>query len=110
VRHNIEIHFEKDYPTLSTWNKTTYNPHIADIHECIWKRALYNLATNSERAKRSGKRPGSTNEDLIANTKIEIQFAEKWTIEAMKDEKKIINLSRKMAGTKGGGGNAQFFA
>ena len=92
-RFNIRMWFVKDYPSLATWNATTYPPHIPEIHDCIWHRALSILATNTEKQRRQAE----GNSPVIA-TQIEVMFAQHWLQQTMQDEARIIALSRNMLG------------
>ena len=55
MRYNVEVKIEKSYPDISTFKSgtnKTYPPHPTEIHDFIWHRALANLATQSEKARR----------------------------------------------------------
>lgn len=94
-RYNIRIFFEKSYPDMTVWDSdTTYPPHPAEVHDCIWRRALSLLTTNAEKQRRESK-DGSR---LMGQ--IEVMYAQHWKMEAIKDERFITSLSRKMLGTK----------
>lgn len=97
-RHNIRVFFEKSYPDISKWEATAYPPHIPEIHDCIWRRALSILATNSERARRESK-PSDTQAGRLMG-QIEVLYAQHWKTEAAKDERLIMAISRKMLGLK----------
>ena len=93
--YSISISYEKSYPDLGTgdsWDDSHYPPHIPEIHDYIWHRALSNLASNTEKARRKTKDGGD-------NTIMEVQQAELWIHKALAEEGKIISLSRKMIGS-----------
>jgi hypothetical protein len=93
-RYNIAVHIEKTYPDLATWTTGAYPPHPPEIHDCVWRRALANLATNAERQQRQAK----SGERL--NTSVEILYAQFWQQEALKDEKFIKDFSRNLIGAQ----------
>lgn len=91
-RYNIQLYIEKTYPDLATWDGTIYPPHPPEVHDCIWRRALSNLATNAEKQRREskgGERIGQA---------IEVLYSQFWQRKAMEDEKFIKRLSRSMIG------------
>lgn len=91
-RYNIDIHIEKGYPDLATWNTATYSPHPPEIHDCIWHRALANLATNAEKQRReTAERIGQH---------IEVLYAQHWKQQALDDEKFIKDFSRNLLGAQ----------
>ena len=94
-KYNIRIFIEKTYPDMSVWDKLTYPPCPAKIHDFIWHRALANLATHAEKQRRrSAGREGTTGD----NTKIEILNANYWMDRKIEDEIQILNISRVMSG------------
>lgn len=96
-KYNIRIYFEKDYPNINTWDVSTYPPHIPEIHDFIWHRALANLVTVAERQRREYK-PEQEGARGYINTQIEVMYAQHWLGKQREEEDKIINLSRKMLG------------
>lgn len=88
---NIAVHIEKEYPDLSDWDGNIYPPHPADVHDCIWHRALADLATNAEKQRRE-----SSEGRLMGQ--IEILYAQMWNQKKIEDEQMIRNLSRNMIG------------
>jgi hypothetical protein len=90
-RYNLDVRFEKGYPDPSDWDESHYPPHIPEVHDYIWHRALFNLVTQTEKQKRSTRDKGD-------NTKIEILNANYWIAKAKEEEWKIIDLSREMIG------------
>jgi hypothetical protein len=91
AKYNVSVHIEKQYPDLSEWAGAVYPPHPEEIHDCIWHRALKNLATNAERQRRE-----STEGRLMGQ--IEVLYAQVWTQKAAEDEAMIKRLSRNMLG------------
>jgi len=94
-RYNVEVKLEKTYPDISVFNSTTYPPHPADIHDYIWHRALSNLATQSEKARRSRVTGQGIATD---NVKLEIVNAQYWIAKAAHDEVAIHAYNRSMLG------------
>jgi len=93
-RYNIGVQFEKSYPDLATFTTAVYPPHPPETHDFIWHRALANLSGNAEKMRRTTKDGGD-------NTKIEIMHAQIWTAKVLEEERKIIDLNRKMLGGSG---------
>ena len=75
-----------------------YPPHPAEVHDAIWHRALFNLSTNAERAKRE-----SSNGTRMMGM-VEVQFAKLWMQKTFEDELMIINLSRSLLGDRASSG------
>jgi len=92
-KHNIQVFYEKEYPTLSVWDANTYPPHIPEVHDAIWHRALSNMVGNAERQRRESK-------DGRLMGQIEVAFAQRWIAQALRDEQMVLSLSRSMTGTK----------
>lgn len=93
-RYNIEVHIERTYPDLGTWDASTYPPHPSEVHDCIWRRALANLATNAEKQRREskgGERIGQA---------IEILYSQFWRQKTLEDEKFIKEFSRNLLGAQ----------
>jgi hypothetical protein len=95
-RHNIRIFFEKEYPDLATWTSAVYPPHPPEVHDAIWHRALANLATNSERARRETASTDKEAGRLMGQ--IEVLYAKMWMQKVVEDEAMIQRLSRQMLG------------
>ena len=94
-RYHVTVKLEKSYPDISEFKNTEYPPHPPEIHDFIWHRALSNLATQSERARRKG----SVKEGGVGdNTKIEIVNAQYWIAKAADDEIKILQFHRSLLG------------
>ncbi|MBE9582154.1 MAG: hypothetical protein IMF18_11105 [Proteobacteria bacterium] len=93
-QYNIEIHIERTYPDLGTWDNSTYPPHPPEIHDCIWRRALANLGTNAE--KQHGKRRGG---ERISHD-IEVLYSQFWSRKALEDERFIKEFSRNLLGAQ----------
>jgi len=91
-RYNIDIHIEKSYPDLSSWTTTKYPSHPPEIHDCIWHRALANLATNAEKQRRETK-------ERIA-PHVEVLYAEFWKQKVLEDDKFIKDFSRNLLGAQ----------
>ena len=97
MRYNIEVKIEKSYPDISTFKSgadATYPPHPVEIHDYIWHRALANLATQSEKARRKGVYKDFTGD----NVKIEIVNAQYWILKAAQDEIAILAYHRSLLG------------
>ncbi len=94
-RYNVEVKLEKTYPDITTFDNSTYPPHPIELHDYIWHRALANLATQTERARRGGVRSDGTAFD---NTKIEIVNAQYWIAKAASDEIDILAYNRSLLG------------
>uniref|UniRef100_A0A6M3XM26 Putative tail tubular protein n=1 Tax=viral metagenome TaxID=1070528 RepID=A0A6M3XM26_9ZZZZ len=95
MRYNVEVKIEKSYPDISTFDKTSYPPHPIEIHDYVWHRALANLATQSERAKRKNiTKDGLTGD----NVRIEIVNANYWIGKAAQDEIAILAYHRSLLG------------
>lgn len=90
-KYNIRVSLEKAYPDLSSWTASVYPPAPAQIHDYIWHRALSNLATQSETARRMAK-------DGADNTKMEIVNANYWIAKAAQEEVEIMEYSRMLSG------------
>lgn len=88
--YNIAIAIEKSYPDIAVWNAATYPPHIPEVHDAIWHRALSNLATNAEKQRRETAER--------TNTGVEVLYAQHWMRKALEDEIMIQGLSRRMLG------------
>lgn len=88
--YNIAIAIEKAYPDINVWNSSTYPPHLPEVHDAIWHRALANLATNAEKQRRE------TAERI--NSGVEVLYAQHWKQKAFEDEIMIQGLSRRMIG------------
>lgn len=97
-RYNIRIFIEKEYPDLSVWTTAVYPPHPPEVHDFIWHRALANLATNSERAKRQTNSTDQEAGRLMGS--IEVLYAQMWRQKAVADEAALIKLSRRMGGNQ----------
>lgn len=97
-RYNIRIFIEKEYPDLSVWTSAVYPPHPPEVHDYIWHRALANLATNSERARRESK--WKEEEAGRFSSSIEVLYAQMWRQKAAADEAALIRLSRRMGGNQ----------
>lgn len=95
-RYNIRLFIEKEYPDLGTWNTTTYPPHPPEVHDAIWHRALANLATNSERARRETASSEKEAGRLMGS--IEVLYARMWQQKVADDELFIQKFSRDMLG------------
>ena len=96
-RYNVGVKFEKSYPDISTFSRTskTYPPHPIEIHDFIWHRALANLATQAERQRRQTL----TRDGLVGdNTKIEIVDANRWLMTKAQDEIAIMNHNNALLG------------
>lgn len=95
-RYNVAVHIEKAYPDLATFDGDTYPPHPPEIHDFIWHRALGNLATHAEKARRrsAGRESGPPGD----NTKIEIVHAEYWLSKMAADEAEILAYNARVAG------------
>jgi len=91
-KYNIRIEFTKEYPDMATWTSTTYPPHIPEIHDKIWHRALSNMAFDAERQRRESK----DGRNLMGM--IEVHNANYWMNKAARDEEIIIELNRRMLG------------
>lgn len=91
--HNIRLFYQKGYPDLDTWTTAAYPPLPADIHDCVWHRALALLATNAEKQRRESK------EGRLMG-KIEVLYAQHWKEQTARDEIRILELNRKMLGTR----------
>lgn len=91
-RYNIDIHIEKSYPDLRTWTAAVYPPGPPEIHDCIWHRALANLATNAEKQRRQNERQITPH--------IEVLYAELWKQKVIEDEKFIKDFSRDLLGAQ----------
>lgn len=99
-RYNINIEIIKAFDDIDTWDTDAYPPHPPDTHDYIWHKALANLATVAERQRRSFAKAG----DIIGdNTRIEVLFAEIWSMRAAEDEVKIVELNRRLLGQRAGG-------
>uniref|UniRef100_A0A6H1ZJN1 Putative tail tubular protein n=2 Tax=viral metagenome TaxID=1070528 RepID=A0A6H1ZJN1_9ZZZZ len=97
MRYNVEVKIEKSYPDISTFktgSAATYPPHPPEIHDYIWHRALANLATQSEKAKRKAVYKDFTGD----NVKIEIVNAQYWLLKAAQDEIAILAYHRSLLG------------
>lgn len=92
-RYNIEIHIEKDYPDLGTWNASTYSPHPPEIHDCIWHRALMNLTTNADKQRREIEGVG-------VNARVEVLYAQFWAQKAAQDKIFIKDFNRRLLGSQ----------
>lgn len=97
-RYNVRIFFEKEYPDLAIWTTAVYPPHPPEVHDYIWHRALANLATNSERARRESK--WKQDEAGRFNPSIEVLYAQMWKQKASADEIALVNFSRRMGGNQ----------
>lgn len=93
--YNVKVFIEKSYPDVTAFDDSTYPPHPIEIHDCIWHRALSNLATQSEKAKRKSIGKEGTQ---IDNTKMEIVSAQYWIAKAASDENQIMAFNRSMLG------------
>lgn len=96
-RFNIKIHIEKDYPDIATFTSAIYPPHPNFIHDFIWRRALAKLAAHAEKTRR---RSAGKEGEMGDNTKMEVLNANYWIREALSDELKILNYSRKLEGNQ----------
>ena len=96
-KYNIQIHFTKDFPNISSWSTNVYPPQPPEIHDYIWHRALANLVSVAERQRREYK-PEMENTRGWVNTQVEVLYAQKWLQQVAADEQRIINLSRSMLG------------
>ena len=86
---------EKTYPDITVFNASTYPPHPIELHDYIWHRALANLATQTEKAKRQSL----TRQGVVGdNTKIEIVSAQYWIAKAAADEIDILAYNRSLLG------------
>lgn len=94
--YNVMIPYEKEVADMSTFNTTTYCFHPAECHSAIWHGALALLVGESKRVKRTS--------DKVIATQLEVLFAQKWTALWLQDKARIINLSRKLMGSRGGMG------
>lgn len=93
-RYQVTVKLEKSYPDISEFESTVYPPHPPEIHDFIWHRALSNLATQSEKARRRS----SVKDGVGDNTKIEILNAQYWIAKAADDEMKILQFHRSLLG------------
>ena len=90
-KYNIGLSIEKTYPDISTWDTSTYPPHIPEIHDFIWHRALSNLSGAVEKIRKEVEK-GAGHLDL------EILHSQIWKRMALEDEIKIQNISRRLLG------------
>jgi hypothetical protein len=98
--HNVILELIKGFDDIETWGTSTYPPHPPETHDYIWHKALANLATNTERQRRTFARAG----DIVGdNTRIEVLYAQMWEQRAMEDEIKVVELSRRLLGQQKGG-------
>ena len=90
-RYYMRVFYEKSYPDPSEWTSTAYPPHVPEVHDAIWHRALKIMTTNTEKQRRESK-------DGRLMGKIEILYAQHWMQQVKDDEVMIVNLSRRMLG------------
>ena len=76
------------------FNDSNFPPLPIELHDYIWHRALANLATQSEKARRQRV----TRDGVIDNTKIEIVNAQYWIAKAAVDEVDIRAYNRSLLG------------
>ena len=95
-RYNVRIFLEKSYPDISSFTKTAYPPHLIEIHDFIWHRALSNLATHGDKARRRTANKEDTGRG--DNTKMEIVSAQYWIAKALDDEITIMSFHRSLLG------------
>lgn len=93
-RYNIRIFFEKSYPDPSIWTDKAYLPHPGEISDFIWHRALKVLIGQAEKMKRA-----STDGRSLMG-RIEVLYGQVWSNKVEEDKVSIINLSRKMLGSR----------
>jgi len=94
--YNIAFRYQKEVPDLSTWTADAYPFHPPEIHEMLWHGALAKLVAFSERAKRQTK----AGERMYV--RMEVMFAQQWSMMWEQDKVKARTISRKMRGQTGG--------